>query len=259
MRPFLCLDNWHTPQAETRFEAYLGVSGLTVHTMHTNEGAFPEHANYCGAYVSPSFDGANDDKSWIHREHSVLRMLADAGVPMVGLCFGSQILASALVGRDQVFVRNRREIGFGEIQLTQAGAKDVLASSLPAEFPVFHWHGDEVGAGHPDVVVLAESSGCANQLWRWSRGPIWGVQPHLELDRQGLVAWFEDNTETFEAAGMDRNRMVSEAHDSEAGFCFLKNFVSFVLEREGCGTNARNGVNTNLQTNWDLSLARLEV
>ena len=233
MKPFLYLDNWHEPQSETRFDICLKASGLQVELMRTNSGNFPEHTDYSGAYVSPSFDGAYDEHEWIQDLHEVLVTLACSGVPMIGLCFGSQVLASALVGRDQVFVRESRETGYGKIQLTAAAARDSLASALPGTMPVFHWHGDEVRADHPDVIVLGESSDCSNQIWRWSQGPVWGVQPHLEFDRSGLIAWFENNQHVFEDAGMARSRLEKEAHDSEAGFGLLQNFVGYVVSREG--------------------------
>ena len=136
MKPFLHLDNWHAPQPATRVDELLREAGFEVERLRTNAGEFPAGWDYCGVYVSPSFNGAYDDEAWIHREHDVLRDLADAGIPMMGLCFGSQILASALCGRDQVTIRAEREKGFGAIHLTAAArAGDPLTGSLPARMP----------------------------------------------------------------------------------------------------------------------------
>ncbi|MBM3523953.1 MAG: hypothetical protein FJX57_13435, partial [Alphaproteobacteria bacterium] len=85
MKPFLYLDNWHARQAPNRIDASLAASGLAFERYTTNAMHFPDHVEFCAAYVSPSFDGAYDDKPWIHREHEVLAGLAEAGVPMFGL------------------------------------------------------------------------------------------------------------------------------------------------------------------------------
>ena len=52
---------------------------------------------YDACFVSGSPHGAYEDIPWIHREHAWLQDLARRGVPMLGICFGSQILASASV------------------------------------------------------------------------------------------------------------------------------------------------------------------
>ena len=232
MKPFLYLDNWHEPQPPTAFDNFLHTLNLKIDLRRTNDGDFPENTNYCGAYVSPSFDGAYDDIGWIEEEHSVLQRLARSNVPMLGLCFGSQILASALVGRDQVFIRESRECGFGEITLTRHARADPLAQRLPVSVPVFHWHGDEVGAENPDIIVLAESPACGNQFWRWSKGPVWGVQPHPEFDGPGLVSWYENNRSVFDLQKFGVSDMISETHDTEPAFGILKNFMAFAISNQ---------------------------
>ena len=237
MKPVLYLDNWHAPQPETRVDEMLEQSDLEVECLRTNDGEFPTGTGYCGVYVSPSFNGAYDNEPWVHREHDVLRDLAGTGIPMMGLCFGSQILASALCGRDQVTVRAEWETGFGAIHLTAAAqAGDPLTEGLPAQMPVFHWHGDEVRSGHPDIVVLADSPDCENQVWRWRHGPVWGIQPHPELDRAQLLAWFKSNREVFEAGGLGYDELVSQTSDHADAGRLIEYFLGYVkgaLSAEG--------------------------
>lgn len=232
MKPFLYLDNWRRPQPETRFDRLLSETGLDVERLRTNDGEFPAGTDYCGVYVSPSFDGAYDDEAWIHREHEVLSALAQDQVPMLGLCFGSQIMASALCGRDQVEIRAEREMGYGGISLTDAArAGDPLVGGLPDAFSVFHWHQDEVRPDDPDIIVLAESPDCANQIWRWRHGPAWGVQPHPEFDHKQLIAWFTHNRELFETAGLTLQDLTDRADDNLDAGRLIANFLTFVVAR----------------------------
>ena len=232
MKPFLYLDNWHAPQAVSRFDDFLNSSGLQIETVRTNAGQLPRDSDYCGVFVSPSFNGAYDDLPWVHRLHEILRSLATRSIPMLGLCFGSQILASALVGREQVFIRDSRETGWGEISLTEAARDDPLTRGLPDNIPAFHWHGDEVAAPHPDIIVIARSTGCGNQIWRWARGPVWGVQPHFEYDGDGLRVWFSGNRGQFEAAGMTLSGLESSASNCNDGFRLLENFVGIAANSD---------------------------
>ena len=231
MKPFLYLDNWHKPQPETRFDRALADRGLKVLHLRTNDGEFPDGTAFCGAYVSPSFNAAYDKEPWIHEEHAVLRRLAEARVPILGLCFGSQILASSLCGRDQVVLREERERGYGSITLTDAArTEDPLTRGMPETVPVLHWHEDEVRAGHPDAQVLAFSSECANQIWRWRLGPVWGVQPHPEFDRCQAIEWFTANRAQFAAGGLDYDKLATEADDNVIAARLIDNFLSYAID-----------------------------
>ena len=232
MRPFLYLDNYHVSQAPTRFDALLGSSGMKIKVRRTNEGDFPDGTDYCGVFLSPSFDSVYDDIPWVRQEVEVVRKLAASDLPMLGLCFGSQMLACALVGSDQVFARTSRETGYGSIHLTANAKGDVLAGNLTSPIRVFHWHGDEVRADHPDVVVLANNHCCANQFWRWSLGPVWGLQPHPEFDRSGLLEWVKRNPGQFRSASLDLDPIGIGPDVCAEAFGVLRTFVRFVVDRE---------------------------
>jgi len=227
-KPFLYLDNWHAPQPQTRFDRALAASGLPIETCRTNEGESPTGRNYAGVYVSPSFDGAYDDLPWVHRLHGLLPELAAQQIPMIGLCFGTQVLASALVARDAVFKRNAHEGGRGPISPIAAAQDDPLCRDLPERFDVYHWHGDEVVTGNDKIVVLANGPGCGNHLWRWSEGPVWGVQPHLEMSQSDLSSWIEENRTRFEAKGHDVDGYLSQCFTSDPGFSVLQRFIDLV-------------------------------
>ena len=232
MKRFLYLDNWHEPQPETRFDRYLKDSGLDVEVFRTNQDAFPQHTAYGGAYLSPSFDGAYDDLAWINRLHDLLPRLAAAKVPMIGQCFGCQVLASALVGRETVFKRDNHEGGRGTIFLTAAGANDPLTRALTGgigtSFDVYHWHGDEVKADNSDIIVLADGPGCGNHLWRWSKGPVWGIQPHPEMNAADLQVWLAQNRDRFERKGHDVDNYVSQCFSADTAFEMMTRFVALV-------------------------------
>jgi GMP synthase (glutamine-hydrolysing) len=108
-----------------------------------------------------------------------------AGLPVIGTCLGSQLLASALGAR--VYPNTRKEIGWHEVALTDAAPADPLFAGLPPRFTPVHWHGDvfDLPAG---AVPLARSSVTPHQAFR--HGPnAWGLLFHLELDGPQLASW----------------------------------------------------------------------
>ena len=62
---------------------------------------FPDFdEDFAGVFISGSPHSSYDDDSWIEKEHKLITHLANRGVPLFGICFGSQILASALCGHE---------------------------------------------------------------------------------------------------------------------------------------------------------------
>ncbi len=207
--PFLYLDNWEEPQPENRFDYAITTSGLPVVRHHPARGDPPPLAEYCGVFVSASLAGAYDGELWIEAQHDFLKTLGARGTPMIGLCYGAQVLASALVGRDEVVKRPAKEVGYHPVSMTEAAADDPLMQGLPSPSRTLHWHGDEVRAAHPDIVVLARSAACDNQVWRWAHGPVWGIQPHIEAGPAEASAWFETNRAGFIRDGCDVDAMIA--------------------------------------------------
>jgi len=153
----------------------------------------------------------NDEEQfpWLIEEKRFLRECIAAGKPVLGICLGAQLIASAMGAR--VFPNALKEIGWLPIKGVAAGEG---VFSFPARLEVFHWHGEtfELPAG---AMRLASSAGCENQAFQLGRSVI-GLQFHLETTavsarelvancRAELVpATYVQNEEQILAAGADK-------------------------------------------------------
>ncbi|MEM9220928.1 MAG: type 1 glutamine amidotransferase [Pseudomonadota bacterium] len=210
---------------DDRFESW----GLKVDRRWAYNGDFPtDVSGYDGIFLSGSPHGAYEDVEFIHREHELIAQAAEASIPMLGICFGSQILASALCGRDQVFRREACEIGYKDLPLTAAAATDPLAQDLGDSVHMFVWHNDEVHAHHQDMTILASSDDCPNQIWRHREAQVWGIQGHPEISKDQAKIWFEENRARMEADGADIDELKDSADEAVRAKTMLTRFAEIV-------------------------------
>jgi GMP synthase-like glutamine amidotransferase len=211
----LYLSNGPRRISTARLDARFSALGFSVDLRWAFQGEFPDDlAGYSGIFLSGSPHGAYEDVPFIHREHDLIRQAAERRIPMLGVCFGSQILGSALCGRDQVFRRKTCEVGYKWLPTTPAARTDPITAGLGARVRMFVWHNDEVRADHPDMNILASSDVCPNQIWRHRDVPAWGIQGHPEIDRAQAIQWFEESRSRLEADGAVIADLARDADDA---------------------------------------------
>ena len=107
------------------------------------------------------------------------------GVPILGVCLGSQILAAAAGAR--VYRGPAQEIGWFPVTLSAEGRNDPVLGTLPEESMVFHWHADTFDLPR-GATLLASSRRYAHQAIRL--GPrACGVQFHPEITPEMVDQW----------------------------------------------------------------------
>jgi GMP synthase-like glutamine amidotransferase len=194
------------------FTSYLDARGWTLEIAVLYEGArLPEDAQgYQAVIVMGGPMGVYDETEYpfLSDEHQFLRRVIAQGVPVLGICLGSQLLAKALGAR--VYRNPQKEIGWYTVDLTPAGAADPLFAGLTSPVPVFQWHGDAfdlpVGAA-----PLAASSLCPHQAFRYG-DRVYGLLFHLELTPIIIQSWlevFHDELVSLQGT-IDPNRIVAE-------------------------------------------------
>lgn len=106
-----------------------------------------------------------------------------AGLPLLGICLGAQLLACAMGAR--VYPGPAKEIGWAPITLTEAGQRGVT-KHLDGS-PVLHWHGDTFDLPR-DAELLASTALCRHQAFR--RGnTILAFQFHPEASGENFDRW----------------------------------------------------------------------
>jgi GMP synthase (glutamine-hydrolysing) len=127
--------------------------------------------------------------------------------PILGVCLGSQLLASALGVR--VSKGARKEIGWFSVRLTSPAKEDRLLRGVAESFTAFHWHGDvfELPRG---AVALASSELTPVQAFRHGE-KAYGFLFHLETTEAAVRAMVREFADEAKEAGADGPAIVAEA------------------------------------------------
>lgn len=188
------------PEGPAGIAAALTGAGVEIDVVRVDLGQpFPEALDgIAGLVVMGGPMSARSDDGFPTRraELALLRRALRDEVPVLGVCLGAQLLASAAGG--SVRPGHGPEIGWGPVELTPAASEDPLLAGLPRELIVLHWHGETYEAP-VGAVRLAGSEAYDEQAFRV--GPCaWGLQFHVEAGPGEVGAFVEAFPEDAAAA-----------------------------------------------------------
>jgi GMP synthase (glutamine-hydrolysing) len=198
-----------------------------------NSGNLPPSTDFDGLVVTGSRASVYWDKDWIEPLVDYVGNAAADGVPILGVCYGHQVVAEDLGGR--VSGMDEFELGYNEVE--QVG-NDPLFEGISDRFTVFTSHGDSVVELPPGAELIARND---HGVHAFRRDHCWGVQFHPEYDIETAVDIAESKRELLGDQQVDRvlADISSEQYDAacEAKQLF-ENFTACArqqaADRNGC-------------------------
>ncbi len=172
------------------FRAVLEPAGALLSVVEVHRGLpLPDPLAWDGLLLTGSPCSVRDEAPWMAPLAGAALAAAAAGLPVLGVCFGHQLLGEALGGRVE---RNPAgpEYGTVTVELTEAGARDPLFAGLPRRLAVQATHRDALVRPPRHALRLA---GNANTPWQaFAAGPhIRCVQFHPELTEAAMADLLE--------------------------------------------------------------------
>jgi len=158
-------------------EPWLKAAGYEITNTKLFESAeFPDLKNIDLLVVMGGPMSVNDEDKfpWLVAEKQVIREVIHSGKPVLGICLGAQLIASAMGA--PVYRNSVKEIGWFPIYGISSNHSSIFR--FPPSVKVFHWHGEtfDLPSG---AFRLAKSDGCENQAFQFGKSVI-GLQFHLE-------------------------------------------------------------------------------
>lgn len=124
----------------------------------------------------------NDPHRWITQELKLIRLAERCGLPVLGICFGTQLLARALGG--SVYPCAAMEIGWHVIDAVDTQTENPWLAGLPARFEAFQWHAHTFSV--PPGTTPLWRSHCYQQQG-FVKDCMLGMQFHLEVTTESIM------------------------------------------------------------------------
>lgn len=153
---------------DTLYPNLLVRHGFTYQAYCVVDMEFPASITECdGWLISGSRYGAYEDHPWIPLLEDFVRAIYADGRPLVGVCFGHQIIAQALGGKVEKYP------GGWSVGHTEYDFDGQI-------IPLNAWHQDQVTERPKDAKVIASTDFCKNAGFVYG-DKVWSVQPHPEF------------------------------------------------------------------------------
>jgi len=201
----------HTPfEGAAGFRLPIEQAGYDFHRINVSDPEFPTFdwldPDLVVVMGGPMGVYEREHHPWIDGEITGLALRIAAGLPTVGVCLGSQLIAAALGSR--VYSGPVKEVGFGPIELSHAGRQSPLRHLEGV--PLLHWHGDTFDLPE-GAERLAATANYPNQAFRIG-DVLLALQFHPEMGEDPRFAeWLEDEA-YIRSAGTDPATLQSQ-HD----------------------------------------------
>lgn len=160
------------------FRRLLGDEGFTYEAWALIEGEMPQSVQDAdGWLITGSKHGAYESHAWIPPLEQFIRDCYEASVPMIGVCFGHQIIAQAMGGKVEKFTG-----GWSVGQVEYDFGDEVLSVNA--------WHQDQVVSRPENAQVIASTDFCENAALVYD-DRIWTIQPHPEYGDDFIAGLIE--------------------------------------------------------------------
>jgi len=199
---------------------------VAVRTVDVAGGdALPEPEEVAGVVVTGSSAMVTDREPWSEASGRWLAGAVGRGLPVLGICYGHQLLADALggvVGDDP----KGREIGIAEV--TRTAAADRLLDGLPDVFHAQTTHQQSVLGLPPGGVLLATGIHAPIQAFRAGE-TAWGVQFHPEFGPEVTGGYLRARADVLRGEGIDPDARLAALRPTPHAASILPRFAAIAL------------------------------
>lgn len=208
-----------------------GLAGTGVSVVNAVlGGSLPPVESLAGVILTGSPAMVTDRADWMQSLAGWTRAVVARNIPLLGVCFGHQLLAQAMGGGVD-FHPQGREIGTVRIALTEEGRRDCLFGHFPELFTAHVTHAQTVTRLPANARRLAGNRHEAHQAFRVG-DCAWGVQFHPEFTVEIMRAYVSEAADSLSRQGHDVAAIQAAIGPTGAANALLKRFYVYCAENE---------------------------
>lgn len=199
------------------------ILGVPTQSLHVKLDKFPKIQKCLGVVVMGSHAMVSDEEGWMKKTSDFLKECMLHEVPILGICFGHQLLAYALGGK----VKNNPnglEMGTVKINLTPKGETDKLFLGVDKTFDGFSSHFQSVVEFPKSLEILACNSHDKIHAFKYGKN-AYGVQFHPEFTKEIMRFYAKKNQENL---GDDFEKIYGKIKSCPMSEKVLTNFIDIV-------------------------------
>jgi len=201
-----------------------GLSDAETEIVAVYQAALPRSPEcYRAALITGSPSMVTDHEAWSEQTAAWLRMAAQQGLPMFGVCYGHQLLAYALGGKVG-YNPAGRALGTQTLEKTPAAEGDTLLQDLPASFDAQMLHAQVVIEPPPGATVLARSAMDPHQMQRIGSN-IYSTQFHPEFTADFVRSHLDHYRGFYGKEGAQIDTLLAQTRDTPHASSLVKRFL----------------------------------
>lgn len=193
------------------------------------EKQLPKLESALGFIITGSHSMVTHEHPWSLQLESYIQKIAKTEIPLLGICYGHQLIAKALGGKSD-FNKNGKEIGVVSIEKLLSSGGDPILEGFPKNFHAYETHYQTVVKAPKGAKVLAKNKKDSHQAVRYTTN-IWGVQFHPEFDRYVMEEYIINQKEDLLKLGFDPDELISGLKSCDTSSKILTNFEKILKSK----------------------------
>ena len=211
------------------FLSAMGRSPADVQVVRIFDGEpLPEPGQHQAAIITGSWAMVTDLLPWSEAAAAWIRQAVAQEIPLLGVCYGHQLMAHALGGSVDYHSAGR-EMGCLDINRLPAGDADPWLAECPTSFKAHLTHLQTVVRLPPGARVLASSTHDPHQIVRYSATAV-SVQFHPEFTPGIQQACIEARAQVLRSEGFDPLVMLRSLESTPASRSLLLRFIDTYVD-----------------------------
>jgi GMP synthase (glutamine-hydrolysing) len=211
-----------------KLKEFLLSDGYRISEILASKQKIPETIdNYDAIFILGGPMSVNDNFKYLMKEKQLIVNSIGLGIPVLGICLGSQIIANSCGGKVQR--GSKKEIGWGFVDITDDGKNSLFKNIIDKTIQVFQWHGDTFAL--PENTLILSLSSLYVQAFKYKTA--FGIQFHLEVTEQMILNWMQEYQKEIQDENVDKQELVFEMEKkvkelNRYSKIVYKNFISLI-------------------------------